>query len=69
MNKFDLISLTLFSLVFSLISCSDSSNDNTTKNDHVWKTQTDTLKQANDLAEQLNEEFKRKEKQLQDARQ
>lgn len=69
MIKITLLFLILFSLIFTLNSCSEESNENKMKNDHIWKTQTDTLKQANDLADQLNKEFEKKEKQLQDAQQ
>ncbi|MFV2061382.1 MAG: hypothetical protein ACC653_11920 [Gammaproteobacteria bacterium] len=69
MNKIIVTSLTLFSMIVTLPACSENSDDNAPKNDRIWKTQTDALKQADDLAEQLNNEFKRKEKQMQEAQQ
>jgi hypothetical protein len=69
MKNLALITFVTFTLLLTLNACSENSNDNAAKNDHIWKTQTDTLKQANDLADQLNKEFEKKEKQLQETQQ
>ncbi|VAX02156.1 hypothetical protein MNBD_GAMMA22-423 [hydrothermal vent metagenome] len=66
----NLITITLLLLVTA---CSEdniaqSDKKTTPKNDHIWKAQTDALQQTKDLAEQLNEQFKQKEKQLQQAK-
>lgn len=55
--------------VLILAACSENANDKTPapENDHIWKTQTDALKKAEDLAQQLNEEFKKKAKQMEEA--
>jgi len=65
MNKFIYISI-----LSTLVACSDNPDNETPtpKNDHIWKTQTDALKKAEDLAEQLNEQFKKKAKQIEQAR-
>ena len=59
----------LISIIITLAACSGDTNDNETtpKNDHIWKTQTDTLDDAKNLAEQLNEEFKKKAQQMEEA--
>jgi hypothetical protein len=63
--------LTLIFLLLALISCNEDSNDKSAakqKNDHIWKTQTDALQDAKDLAEQLNEQFKKKSEQMEQAK-
>lgn len=59
----------------SMIACSDSDTvaenppETETKlsnKDHIWKTQTDALKQTQQLREQLEQQARQKQKQLQD---
>ncbi|MFV1983508.1 MAG: hypothetical protein ACC657_08200 [Thiohalomonadales bacterium] len=61
----------LISILITLIACSENTDESAPppENDHIWKTQTDALQQTKDLADKLNEEFKKKQQQMQDAQQ
>jgi len=61
--------LILILFLMSLIACSEESGDNTSKakNEHIWKHQTDALKKTEDLAKQLEKEFKKKMEQMEKA--
>jgi len=61
-----MINLKIVLLIFitlSFIACSDN-NAEKPKNEHIWKTQTDALQKTKDLAEQLEDEFKKKMEQM-----
>ena len=54
-------------LILSLLlltACSNDTDENKVKDDHIWKTQTDSLKKTKDLAEKLEDEFKKKMEQM-----
>lgn len=69
MKNLKLLTL-LLSISLSLISCSDaddsekSSSKAETKSDHVWKTQTDALQSAKDMAEKMNESLKQQQEKM-----
>ena len=52
----------------ALVACSDSTNENIdkekVKTDHVWKTQTDALKSAKDMAKKLQENLNQRQEKL-----
>ena len=63
--------LGLFSAItFSLTSCSDDSEKSSSKaettGDHVWKTQTDALQSAKDVAGKLQESLNQQKDKLDD---
>lgn len=63
--------LGLFSAItFSLTSCSDDSEKSSSKTemtgDHVWKTQTDALQSAKDVAGKLQESLNQQKDKLDD---
>ncbi len=59
----------LLFILFTFTACNNDTKEEVTapKNDHIWKSQTDSIKKAKDLAEQLNEQFKNKAKQMEDS--
>ncbi len=61
----------LLSILFTFAACNGDSKEETTtpKNDHIWKSKTDSIKKAKDLAEQLNEQFKKKAEQMEKIKQ
>ncbi len=64
MKKLLITTLTLASLLQT--ACSQDTDKAENDQDHVWKTQTDALKQAQQLQGSLNEETERKQKQLEE---
>ena len=53
-------------LILGACSQDDDSDSASKDQDHIWKNQTDALKQAQQLQGTLNEETRRKEKQLEE---
>lgn len=51
-----ILMLVLFSSVsLTMAACSDDRKEQTNKDDHVWKQQTDTLKSAKEMSEKMQQ--------------
>lgn len=70
MNTFKRIILAGFisSLAIVLMACNDSNNETAEKQneqaDHVWKTQTDALQSAKDMAKQMQESLNQQQEKM-----
>ena len=55
-------------MAVSITACSEKSEESSTKNanngDHVWKTQTDTLKSAKEMANKMQENLNQQQESL-----
>ena len=57
----------LLSIFYTLTACSDDTDKPEATGDHVWKTQTDALKTAKDVAGNLQESLNQQKEKLEDS--